>query len=703
MNKLKTWLHCNFIYVLFCLSIIYTIFVIFNNITFSKYKGNEQFIVGKIEKIAIDGDFLNLTVKGQEKIVVYYTFKTIEEKNNFNITFQLGDYVKLEGTIEKPNKNRVFNLFNYQKYLYSKHIYWVFKSNKIIKIENNNEYLYLIKNKTIKRIENIEKSEDYVKNFVLADNAIDREINESYRLNGISHLLAISGGNVYLLASVLLFVFSKLNSNIKINYLFVNIILALVLFITNFPIPVTRAILFFNILSVKKVFDLKFENIKAFLLLLTIFLLYNPYHIFDLGFLFSFIISFFLIKFSDIFTNQKSYLINTFLISLVSFLASIPILINNFFEINFMSLLSNIFYVPYFSLIIFPLSLLTFIFPILDNLLFIFITISEKTSLFLSNIKIFTIIIPYNGIIGYIIYYIVIYIILVSFLNKKYYKFLYLILLIIINKNIFIFNKYPIITMIDVGQGDSILIELPHKSSTILIDTGGIVNYKKDWQLSNNSYSLAKSRIIPYLKSRGITKIDYLIFSHGDHDHIGEGVELLKNFKTKSVILNSGNLNNSEKEVIDLLKIKKINYFFFSKNILKIKNYSFYFLNQINNNNENEDSLIIYTNLNDKHILFTGDIGFQSEYHILQEYSLPKLDILKIAHHGSKYSTSEIFLEKLNPKLAIISAGVNNRFNHPSNEVLDLLKHHNINVYMTNVNGTIKLILKDKIMIKTCF
>lgn len=235
--------------------------------------------------------------------------------------------------------------------------------------------------------------------------------------------------------------------------------------------------------------------------------------------------------------------------------------------------------------------------------------------------------------------------------------------------------------MIDVGQGDSALIELPFFQGNILIDTGG------------SQYSdINKYVITPFLKSRGIKKIDYLILTHGDYDHMGASYELIKSYNVGKIIINSYEDNELEK------KLKNV--YHFNKNTLKINNYTFYFLNTANRD-ENEDSLIIYTKLNNYKFLFMGDASINNEEYLLNTYNLNSIDFLKVGHHGSNTSSSKKFIDTIKPNNSLISVGKNNFYGHPSKEILNNLK--NSNIYRTDINGGIEIVLyKNKYQIKTC-
>lgn len=705
LKNLKIWLQYKWFYAIVILfTFFYSIDIIQNKKYHSKYSGTEQEVVGYIVNSKVDGNKVTMDVMGSEKIIVNYYLKSEKEKTNFLKEFGLGDTIKVVGIFKTPSSARVFNLFNYQNYLLSKKIYWLFDCEELNKISDNSKISYSIKNEIVKRVRSIKTSSEYIDAFILGNTAgIDSETLVSYQTNGINHLLAISGMHITLLSGFVLKILNSLNKYKKTNYFITIIFLLFYLFIINFQPSAVRATFLFILLTINSIFNLKVKTIYYFILLLCILLIYNPFYIYNLGFMFSFIISFYLIIFQKIINYYHGYLMKTFIVSLIAFLASIPILINSFFQVNLLSPLINIIFVPYISLIVFPTSILVFIFPFFEGLLVIFIETLEYSSLFLSKIDLFIIVLSKTSMIVNIFYYVVITLVLISFSQKRYYSFILLALIITIHTNYRYFEKYPKITLIDVGQGDSILVEFPHNRGNLLIDTGGIMELnKEEWMKPSKRYSLGNQTIIPYLKSIGIKEIQHMIITHGDNDHIGSAIDIIKNYRVQHVIFNSGNNNYDEKRSIALLDSKQINYNFYSKDVLQIGRYTLYFLNGIDNENENEDSLIIYTKINNKNILFMGDAGKSSEKEIITEYNLPKMDILKVGHHGSKNSTSDELLNTITPDLALISVGVDNRFNHPHQQTISKLKKSKINYFMTSINGSIRLILKDEIVIYTC-
>ena len=191
-----------------------------------------------------------------------------------------------------------------------------------------------------------------------------------------------------------------------------------------------------------------------------------------------------------------------------------------------------------------------------------------------------------------------------------------------------------------------------------------------------------------------------LISPHGDTDHMGYSIDLIKNFKVKNVIFNCGEFNDLEKELIKVLDKKKIKYYSCIKE-LNIDDNKLYFLNTKEYDNENDNSNVIYTELNGYKFMFMGDAGIEKEKDILEKYNLSNIDVLKVGHHGSNTSSSKHFIDIIKPKYSIISVGGNNRYGHPNKEVLKNLEDSKI--YRTDQDGSIMFKIKNnKLKIEIC-
>ena len=643
------------------------------------YKENDSTFEGNIlsiKKYDTKTTFIIKEKNKTEKILVNY-YETIDNIN-------LGDKVKIKGTLKLPSKNTVPNLFNYRKYLNNNNIYYILTASEITKIKNNTKILTHYKNKLQKYI-NRKKAHTYLNIFILSNkNDLDKEVLNSYQTNGLSHLFSISGMHITLLLGTILKLLDKVSYNRYYKYILLIIILIIYMYLTDFTPSILRSGIMFILLTLNKLFNFKIKTKNIIMLTFIIIVLINPYYIYNLGFQLSYLISFYLIIFAHIINKHKNYFKKLFITSLISFLVSFPIIISNYYQVNLLSILINLLFVPIISYIVLPLAFITLILPT-DSLLILTMDILEGISLSLTNINYLLLELPKPSIYLIIIYYAII---TLHLIHKK--CFISLLTTIFIHKISINFNPNMEILFLDVSQGDSILLHYPHNKYNILIDTGG-----------NYNYEISKNIIIPYLKSKGINKIDYLILTHGDYDHMGESINLIENFKVEKVIFNCGEFNDLEKELIKVLEKKKIKYYSCIKE-LNIDNSKLYFLQTKEYDNENDNSNVIYTKLSGYKFMFMGDASsITTEKEILNKYNLPDIDVLKVGHHGSRTSSSKDFINEINPKYSIISVGKNNRYGHPNKEVLNNLE--NSKIYRTDQDGSIMFKIKNnKLKIETC-
>lgn len=646
------------------ITIIYTKYYPFKSV----FNTNDTEFIGIVEDYIIKDNQIKISLKSKERIIVTYKY-TGKVFNNLSY----GDKIKATGVLKEPSTNNIFNNFNYKKYLYNKKIYYIIEASKIDKIQNNNNHIYTIKNLLYTRINSL-KSSNYIKALLFGDNKLDKEIKTSYQINGISHLFSVSGFHINFITSIIYFYLDRVTYNKKIKYITVDIFLVLYLLLCN-TTSLLRCTVMNILLSINHLLKLNIKKIDIVLLTLILCIIINPFIIYDIGFIYSYTISFFLILYKNKYkTNNK--LLKIIYISLISFLVSLPINIYTSYEINFLSIILNIIIVPIVSLILLPLSLLTLIFPILDNILYLITSILEKISLYTSNINIFKQVLSKPSIILIIIYYLVIILILSK--NKHYYLIL---ILLIFHKTIPLYNSNLEVVMFDVGEADSMLISTPSKKVNILIDTGRGIDI-------NN--------IIIYLKSIGISKLNYLIITHGDEDHIGGALYLIDNFKVDNVILNKGDYTELEVELITHLKNKNIKY---TNNINKIPLLGsyMYLLNTKKFSNENDNSIVTYFEYQKYKFLFMGDSSSKTEEYLINNYNLTNISFLKVGHHGSNTSSSPLFINKITPKVSLISVGRNNFYHHPNKEVLTNLS--NSVIYRTDINKSIKIKINNKVKI----
>ena len=690
LNNLKIILQCNVIFIILTIIIIPYVLVFTKVIKYeSAYTGNEISITGKIKEFSINGNKLKLTINAKEDIIATYYLESIDEKEELFNNIAIGKTIKLNGRLESPLKNTIPNNFNYKKYLYNEKIFYLFAVDNYEIVKENN-FLDKIKDFLIKRAYNLENG-DYLLVLVLGDKSlISSDIYNNYQTNGTSHLLAISGSHVAVLLTIFSFLLKKVKDIPKLIIL--SIILLFFGFLTNFQAAVCRAIFFFIINQINKIGKLNYSNLQVLFFTAFIMLIINPFVIYDLGFIYSFIICGGIIYYSDKITGN--YFIKMLKLSTISFLFSLPISACINYEVNITSILINMLFVPWISVIVFPLAIITFIFPFLNCFLSITLTITD----FLNNLFVkFSLFINIPKTSFILIVLLFIFIVLLKH-NKKFLGGILVLLLVIKTLPKLDSNYY--IYYLDIGQGDSTILISPYQKDVVMIDTGGKITYEtEEWEKSNKTYNLSDNTI-KFLKSLGITCLDNLIITHGDMDHTGEAINLVNSFKVEKVTFNCGLYNDLEKELIKVLDKKKIKYYSCIRE-LNIDNNKLHFLQTKEYDNENDNSNVIYTELNGYKFMFMGDASGITEKEILNKYNLPDIDVLKAGHHGSKTSSSKEFIDTINPKYSIISVGKNNRYGHPNKEALDNLEDSKI--YRTDQDGSIMFKIKNnKLKIKTC-
>ena len=633
-----------------------------------KYKTNSGSGYGTITMVSKKDDYTVFTIKSDSIFKAY-----IYDKNDLDY----GDYIYFEYTNKDVFNNTIFNTFNYKKYLKSKDIKHVVEIHKFKKIKANKFYKYrgLIYKKILSR-----KSSNYIMTFLCGDKSyIDMDAKMSYSGNGISHLLCISGFHVAFLFGYLKRFLDRFIKKERYSASILIIIGLIYLILSNFMIALFRSIVMFFMKDYRYIKKLKIRPLSVFLFTLSISLILWPNIIYDVAFYYTFILTFFLII-SRYDGN------NAYIVAIYAFIVSAPITIYTNYFINILGIICSLLSSFVVCYILYPLSFFAVIFNSADKLLYKVSKVFEIISLKINEIDIFKIVIPKISI--YLLF--LIYILYILYLIKpnKIYLFSYFLIVIYMIFNKYFDNSYYIY-YVDVNQGDMSVIVSSNFKSVTVIDTGGSIN---------NTYF--KYTIRQFLHSIGVRKINYLILTHGDFDHMGEAINLVDHFNVEKVIFNCGFYNDLEKDLIKVLDRKKIPYYSCIKK-LDINNNKLYFMQTKKYDSENDNSNVIYTEIDGYKFMFMGDASITAEKEIINRYNLSNIDVLKVGHHGSKTSSSKYFIDRLNPRTSIISVGKNNRYGHPNKEVLENL--NNTKIYRTDKDGSIMFKIKDnKLKIKSC-
>ena len=685
--KLRKILLSNYIYLfLLFLVVIYLIIYISTYEVVYIHNIKDTTFKLKIVDYKIDGN--QLTLDFDSDIIGKYYFENLKEKEQFNNTYSLGDTLHLKGTLELPENNTIPNTFNYKEYLKYKKINYILKIDSIKRYSSNKNIFLKIKNYLYKRISNI-KYNDYLYAFILGKSSyLGETAYENYKINGVTHLFALSGLHVSMFSLIILKLLKRFKLKDKLSFIITSLFLIFFSFIASFTPSILRAVIFFILSNINKIYYFHIRPKNILYLTFIILVIINPFYIFNIGFVLSFTITYFILLFNEN-NTIKSSIKSILVISILSFFSSLPIIINMSYEINIISFINNIFFIPFVTNIVFPISIVCIFIPCLSYVLNILTSIMEYVSNISSSIVNITIYFPYFNKILIFLYYLF----LILFIKLKKKKFIILIFVILLFLKIKpLFNKNTILYFLDIGQGDSLFIKTKNNKS-IMVDTGGSMTYKREkWELKNRNFDVEKSTIIPFIKSIGINKIDYLFLTHGDADHCGNSKSLINNFKVKNIYLNKGDTNYCEKSSNGII---------FNDDYIKIDNIEIYSLNNGEYNDENSLSMVLLLIIDNYKILLMGDAPKKVEEDIINKYDLKNIDILKVGHHGSNTSSSEKFIKYTKPKISIISVGKNNKFGHPKQSVLDTLSDSKI--YRTDEDGSIEIKIKsDGYMIETC-
>ncbi len=675
MKKLKILLQSNSFYFCFFSFVFFYVLFFTQIITYKTHIPDEtQKITAKILSYSIDGDKVRLLVKNKEKIRATYYLKSEEEKIDLEKNLKIGLTITLYGEKQEIKNPTIPNTFDYKKYLYHERIYYCFSASKI-KIQNIPiSFANQIKNKIDERLKKLGNNA-YLRAFILGDKTfIDSKEYDQIMNNGVGHLFALSGMH---LSFIYLFL-NKILKKLKYKTIIIFLFLFFYLFVTGFSISFIRAILFLGFTKINKRGQFNLSPIKILFLTAFFLLLYNPFYIYNIGFWYTFTITFSLIYTSDLLKKQNKFK-KIILISLITFLFSMPITIYISYEVNLFSILANILLVPFISAIVFPLAFLSFFIPIFLPLFQISIGILGYLNTFfqtfacpiiIGKIQLWEVLLLYVFLVlGF------------KFHLKRLFVFFILFFIFLYNKNLL--ERSYSVYFLDVGQGDATLFVAPKNKEVILIDTGGNTSYpKKDYQVQNKEFKLSDN-IILFLKSLRIRKIDLLLITHGDMDHIGYASAIGKEIFFKNVMINHGSLTEKEAELIETYRQV-------TKYSSKCFDFKTYFLREYDN--ENENSILTRINIYNQTFLLMGDASKNVEKDFLKNYHF-KVDFLKVGHHGSDTSSSTEFINTMLPKYSIISVGQKNRYGHPKASVLNTLA--NSTILRTDQKGTIEIKLSQ--------
>ena len=703
-----------FVGLTFLLFFSYTAFV--NDANFTSLKEGEVALTGKITSLPqMEGDSLSFeAATASEKLKVQYYLATEKEKNELKL-LQVGDSCSLAGSLKPPSPLRVPSLFNYERYLYHKKIHWIYVLNESPSCESSSpSFITKIHQYRQKVVTDIASNypiqlQGIAASLLVGDRSLlPTDVIEAYQELGLSHVLAVSGLHVGVIGGLFFWFVIRIGVTREKAYSILLLFYPFYLIFTGGAPSVVRASIMAMAVALSLRYQLKINPLDGIAVACLMTLLINPYYAFHIGFQLSFLIAFALIVSSQTILKRYHHPFTKLLaLSVLAQVVSFPLVIYHFSQISILSLGLNLLYVPFISIIVLPTLLLLFFFDFL-SLTFLFTLVSELLSTVISFIHQFFLFLSelnMNVIFGalseggLILAFVICFSIALLWERGGMMKAGVIWLLYC---GILYIAPYlsPVgeITFIDVGQGDSILITLPFKRQVILIDTGGKPSFGKDeeWRQRDSIFDTGRDIVLPYLKSKGIREVDLFILSHGDFDHAGGAIEVLEGISVKKMLLDrSKEQTEIEKNLLQTAKSNKVSV----SNAKEGQSWAvgeaqFTIIQALQTEEENDGSIIMQANVGGYSWLFTGDLEEAGEQQLLSKVSLSQIDVLKVGHHGSSTSSSKEFLETIVPKLAIISVGENNRYGHPSEEVVNRYKELGISILRTDVYGTIRYTYK---------
>ena len=592
-----------------------------------------------------------IIVKSEEN---YFLLKTIRATYFITLSnnqYEVGDIVHIAGTGSKLAFFHYQESFDFAKYLNSYGAYTEIENAKItaifknpIRIKAFKEYLLSGYSSEAKMI---------IGSMLFKDSASKSQAYSAASNLGISYLLSSSNIHIsFLFYTISNFAKRKFKEE-KINK-FCLLVLSLIFVFSEFSISIERILLMYALSQINySNKELSFNYVERLSITGIIMLLLHPFYVLNIGFYYIFptLITFSFIV--NIFGKREAN--KKIKICVVFFILMLPYHMIVDHSFNILSLLFQIISAPLFS-VIYALDYLVFLGSISRPFLEL---LNSSISMILTEISNINIVIPVGnyGYIDALIYYVLVLLIVIfkELKIKKQKQVCILILISVFFINVFPdYKNYYEVHFIDVGQGDSTLIR--YKDKNILVDTGGSLYV-----------DLATKCLIPYFHKLKINKLDAVLTTHEDYDHVGALNSLENNFGIDEIYRGG----NEQKIYFDDFYIEDINIY---------KDWS--------NEDINYTSAVYSFAIKGTSFLIMGDAPIETEKKLITEYPNLSCDVLKVGHHGSDTSSCFEFLYQVNPKFAVISCGYNNLYGHPKQSVLDNLNRLNIPYYRTDITST---------------
>lgn len=746
-----------------------------------------------VTPVKVDGDKASFTLRTSvialsgngrpivEKVQVSVRLLKQREQTTAS-ALKRGDAVSLTGTITLPERARNFGGFDYRAYLKRQYIHYLvsvkgmdqvaleaapspgltriagqsFAKSLGLRIERYMDVLREKLEHTVTAIFPADQS-GYMKGLIIGvQDDIDPEQYRAFSSLGLTHLLAISGMHVALFTAALLWLFGRMGLTRESAMLFVILILPFYIVLTGSSPSIVRA----GVMAMLGLYAARRGRLRSGLHLVAatalFMLLIEPYHLLNVGFQLSFLVTVGLIlgvpPVSRLLSIKHRGMNSAVTVTLVAQAVSFPLTVYYFNQFSLASILANLALVPLVSFAVTPAGtiamLVAFIYEPAGRVLagltawgnawsFRFVDLLNKPG----GLRLIWPTPP--------IWWVVVYFALGGFIlarldrKRRACKLtaagirlpdqtkplwgriplkpgfllpaaaLVFTLLLILSYNPLREPGTGEVTFLDVGQGDAILIRTPN-GRHILVDGGGTLSFAKpgeEWKKRRDPYEVGRKTVVPLLKKRGVHTLDAVLITHLDMDHLGGLAAVIEEIPVSRIYFN-GTMNASKetRSLFTAILARDIPLYQMNAGDSYLPDVYTRIVCLSPSGNEgqliprksqNAESIVFLLRMRDYTFLLTGDMDKMNESDILKELgslyparltaALPRLDVLKVAHHGSKTATSEAWLSFWRPRIAAISAGKNNSYGHPAQAVVERLERMGSAVYRTDQQGEIRI------------
>ncbi len=674
-------------------------------------------VAGKVNKIVEKDGYRQIFVydamaeKGQEHTRISGIILQVSEDNpGFLEEFLPGDVIMAQVSLKEYENSRNPGNFDLKNYYETMNITCYGWCDEITAVQKNNNPvmrgIFSFKKRLKKVYEEIGIGRDagVYCSLVLGDKSmLDTAIKLLYQANGIAHILAISGLHISILGMGFYSFLRKCCIPFGVSFLCGSFVMVSYGVMTGNSVSTVRALVMFLCCIFAGVVGKTYDSISALSLAAVWILVSYPKMLWNTGFLLSFlaVTGVVVVKpaVSQALGNPESKPVNAFLVSLSVSLVTLPVLLDAYYEIAVYSVFLNLIIIPLMTLLmisvvsaglfgIFSLSAGTFIIGTAHYILWFYQWICQ---IFMGLPGAVMIMGKPEKILVFVYYLLLVFFIILMSTKAGEKRFCretilgitvcFCILCMKIH-----FTPDFFVRMLDVGQGDA--VHICADGENMLIDGG-----------SSDVKNVGEYRLLPYLKSQGIRRLRYVVLTHADYDHYGGLLELMED---KSISIEYLLLPDVAVKSESYQKVEKTA----EKTGVTIKYVStgtklscgsaglsvLYPEKGISYSDENDYSMVLKLSYKDFTALFTGDIGTDGEEEMLKAGVLGDVDLLKAAHHGSRYSTSEMFLETVNPEIALISCGRENSYGHPHEELIKRLEKNGVSIWLTPQCGAIMVV-----------